>query len=115
MKAMEKKATPMPEELEREWNEVRVCFRLLQCRRARIVTKRMPDGSVKRYDLTSFTWGTFFAVISKDLYLMILDRTSYRIQIVHIIFNMLFFCQHSDNRTHFCHAIGLLETTVKML
>ena len=42
MKAMEKKATPMPEELEREWNEVRVCFRLLQCRRARIVTKRMP-------------------------------------------------------------------------
>ena len=27
MKAMEKKATPMPEELEREWNEVRVCFR----------------------------------------------------------------------------------------
>ena len=26
MKAMEKKATPMPEELEREWNEVRVCF-----------------------------------------------------------------------------------------
>lgn len=49
MKAMEKKATPMPEELEREWNEVRVCFRLLQRRRARIVTKRMPDGSVKRY------------------------------------------------------------------
>lgn len=49
MKAMEKKATPMPEELEREWNEVRVCFRLLQCRRARIVTKRMLDGSVKRY------------------------------------------------------------------
>ena len=48
-KAMEKKATPMPEELEREWNEVRVCFRLLQCRRARIVTKRMLDGSVKRY------------------------------------------------------------------
>ena len=45
MKAMEKKATPMPEELER----VRVCFRLLQCRRARIVTKRMLDGSVKRY------------------------------------------------------------------
>ena len=44
MKAMEKKATPMP-----EWNEVRVCFRLLQCRRARIVTKRMLDGSVKRY------------------------------------------------------------------
>mgnify|MGYP003193625618 CR=1 FL=1 len=44
-----KKATPMPEELEREWNEVRVCFRLLQCRRARIVTKRMLDGSVKRY------------------------------------------------------------------
>ena len=30
-------------------NEVRVCFRLLQCRRARIVTKRMPDGSMKRY------------------------------------------------------------------
>ena len=29
--------------------EVRVCFRLLQCRRARIVTKRMLDGSVKRY------------------------------------------------------------------
>lgn len=49
MKAMEKKATPMPEELEREWNEVRVCFRLLQCRRARIVTKRMLDGSMKRY------------------------------------------------------------------
>lgn len=47
MKAMEKKATPMPEELEREWNEVRVCFRLLQCRRARIVTKRMLDGSVE--------------------------------------------------------------------
>ena len=49
MKAMEKKATPRPEELEREWNEGRVCFRLLQCRRARIVTKRMLDGSVKRY------------------------------------------------------------------
>lgn len=44
-----KKAMPMPEDLEREWNEVRVCFRLLQCRRARIVTKRMLDGSVKRY------------------------------------------------------------------
>ena len=29
--------------------EVRVCFRVLQCRRARIVTKRMLDGSVKRY------------------------------------------------------------------
>lgn len=38
-----------PVELEREWNEVRVCFCLLQCRRARIVTKRMPDGSMKRY------------------------------------------------------------------
>ena len=49
MKVMEKKAVPMPEDLEREWNEVRVCFRLRQCRRARIVTKRMPDGSVKRY------------------------------------------------------------------
>lgn len=49
MKFMEKKAVPMPEDLEREWNEVRVCFRLLQCRRARIVTKRMPDGSAKRY------------------------------------------------------------------
>ena len=48
-KVMEKKAMPMPEDLEREWNEVRVCFRLLQCRRARIVTKRMLDGSVKRY------------------------------------------------------------------
>ena len=48
MKVMEKKAVPMPEDLEREWNEVRVCFRLLQCR-ARIVTKRMPDGSAKRY------------------------------------------------------------------
>ena len=45
MKVMEKKAMPMPEDLEREWNEVRVCFRLLQCRRARIVTKRMLDGS----------------------------------------------------------------------
>lgn len=31
MKVMEKKAVPMPEDLEREWNEVRVCFRLLQC------------------------------------------------------------------------------------
>jgi len=40
---------PHLEELEKEWNEVRVCFRLLQCRRARIVTKRMLDGSVKRY------------------------------------------------------------------
>ena len=49
MKVMEKKAVPMPEDLEREWNEVRVCVRLLQCRRARIVTKRMPDGSMKRY------------------------------------------------------------------
>lgn len=49
MRAMEKKAMPMPEDLEREWNEVRVCFHLLQCRRARIVTKRMPDGSMKRY------------------------------------------------------------------
>lgn len=49
MKVMEKKAMPMPEDLEREWNEVRVCFRLLQCRRTRIVTKRMLDGSVKRY------------------------------------------------------------------
>lgn len=29
MKVMEKKAMPMPEDLEREWNEVRVCFRLL--------------------------------------------------------------------------------------
>ena len=28
MKVMEKKAMPMPEDLEREWNEVRVCFRL---------------------------------------------------------------------------------------
>lgn len=26
MKVMEKKAVPMPEDLEREWNEVRVCF-----------------------------------------------------------------------------------------
>lgn len=49
MKVMEKKAMPMPEDLEREWNEVRACFRLLQCRRARIVMKRMLDGSVKRY------------------------------------------------------------------
>ena len=49
MMVMEKKALSMMEDLEREWNEVRVCFRLLQCRRARIVTKRMLDGSVKRY------------------------------------------------------------------
>ena len=28
MKVMEKKAMPMPEDLERDWNEVRVCFRL---------------------------------------------------------------------------------------
>ena len=49
MKAMEKKAVPMPEDLEREWNEVRVCFRLIQCGRARIMIKRRLDGSVKRY------------------------------------------------------------------
>ena len=36
MNVMEKKAMPMPEDLEREWNEVRVCFRLLQCRRAEL-------------------------------------------------------------------------------
>ena len=49
MKAMEKKAMPMPEDLEREWNEVRVCFRLLQCRRARIGPRRLRAGSMKRY------------------------------------------------------------------
>lgn len=61
MKVMEKKAVPMPEDLEREWNEVRVCFRLLRCRRARIVTKRMPDGSAKRYtEVRKAGWMTWY-------------------------------------------------------
>ena len=49
MKAMEKKATPMPEELEREWNEVRVCFRLLQCRSWNaIMRRRFTSGTAEK-------------------------------------------------------------------
>lgn len=46
---MTKKVFPMPEELEREWNEIRTCFHLIQSSRARIMVKRNPDGSWKRY------------------------------------------------------------------
>lgn len=48
----EKTSVKIPEILQRDWEEVRLCAELIRRGKARIVTQAMPDGSIRRYTKT---------------------------------------------------------------